>query len=91
MNPVSGVDNRCLAVAAPLAFFFVDRLHDPTIDVAEHVEMDAVIDRIGMHANRKSGGVQQTEVLTSHFERHNGIGNAVTDEDAETTNFRQTQ
>src|SRR5437588_7100101 len=44
----------------------VDVLHDPAIDVPQHVGVDAMSGRIGVHADGQASGVEQTMIATGH-------------------------
>ena len=78
-----------LPLQLALRLFLTDRLHDPVVDVAEHVGVNAMVRSISVHADRQAGRVEQLEIRASRRQRNDRVGNAVPDEDAELANLRQ--
>src|SRR5438094_956560 len=66
-------------------------IHNPAIDVAEHVGVQAVSGRVAVEANVESSRVEETEIAARRGKRNHRIGNAVTDERPQLTDVGQAE
>jgi len=69
----------------------VNLLHDPAINVAEHIRVEAVRGGIGVHPNVKPGGVKSPVVLSGRRQGHEDVGNAVADQDSQLAQLGQSE
>src|SRR5207248_2280903 len=76
----SSLTRRARMLGSGSDFLLIAEGHDPAIDVAEHVGMQAVGRRIGVKADVKSGGVKQAKIAACRGEGNHRVGDAVADE-----------